>query len=207
MLNVRGRFGTYVTAGGFRAFRGVAGLELSRPEVQKYPSHARARAAAFLPGGPYAQVLAERPVVAVVGENVFVHGGLLPKHVEHGVDRINRQTARWMRGEAPFPEVLSDRQSPVWLRRYSLGADAEGCRRASRALEELGAKRMIVGHTVQTHINSACGGRVWRIDVGMSSHYGGPVQALEIRDGEPTVLGRKHGEKKRPRMPRYRQAR
>jgi hypothetical protein len=40
---------------------------------------------------------------------------------------------------------------------------------------------MVVGHTVQEpHISSACGGRVWRIDVGMSRHYGGAPSVLEV---------------------------
>ena len=37
-------------------------------------------------------------------------------------------------------------------------------------------------------VNSACDGKVWRVDVGMSSHYGGLVEVLEILDGKPAVL-------------------
>jgi hypothetical protein len=41
---------------------------------------------------------------------------------------------------------------------------------------------MVIGHTVQeSGVSSACGGKVWRIDVGLSSYYGRkPAQVLEI---------------------------
>jgi hypothetical protein len=46
-----------------------------------------------------------------------------------------------------------------------------------------------MGHTVQEGgITSACDGKAWRIDVGMSHHYGGPVEVLEIRGGEPRTI-------------------
>ena len=58
------------------------------------------------------------------------------------------------------------------------------------ALMIIGVKRMIVGHTVHTEgITSACDGKVWRIDVGLAAHYGGPMQVLEIRGDQVTVVG------------------
>jgi hypothetical protein len=49
-----------------------------------------------------------------------------------------------------------------------------------------GAKRMVVGHTIQeAGINAACGGRVFRIDVGLSRGCG---------DGEPQVPVRTAGD-------------
>ena len=57
----------------------------------------------------------------------------------------------------------------------------EECALLGRALDALGARRMVVGHTVQKGgISSACGERVYRIDVGLSRFYGGPIQILQI---------------------------
>ena len=39
-------------------------------------------------------------------------------------------------------------------------------------------------------VSSACGGLVWRIDVGMSAHYGGAPSVLEIDGGEVRALPR-----------------
>lgn len=146
------------------------------------------RAQAFAPGGPYAQLLAAWPVIAKVGDSVFVHGGLLPEHVQYGIDAINRQTAAWMRGEGAAPAMLMRPDAPVWTRLYSEDPDREACARLERVLESLGAARMVVGHTPQSRgISSACDGKVWRIDTGMSHVYGGPLQVLEIEAGQVRV--------------------
>ena len=51
-------------------------------------------------------------------------------------------------------------------------------------LARLGGTRMIVGHTPQRGgITSDCGGKLWRIDVGLAAHYGGVIEVLEISAG------------------------
>jgi hypothetical protein len=63
------------------------------------------------------------------------------------------------------------------------------CTDLATALAQLGAKRMVVGHTVQHHgVNSACEGQVWRIDVGMARYFGGPIEVLAIRGSDVAVL-------------------
>jgi hypothetical protein len=37
-------------------------------------------------------------------------------------------------------------------------------------------------------ISSACDGALWRIDVGLSRRYGGPVQVLELVPGAPPKI-------------------
>jgi hypothetical protein len=176
----------YVTAGGFAAFSPMAREDAGAgPSLQE-----RGRAAAFGPGGVYSTLLARRPLFARVGDSVFVHGGVLPKHVAYGLDRMNDQLDDWLLGRqhAP-PAVVTAEDGPVWTRVYS-GEDGEAdCSDLSRVLGQLGARRMVVGHTVQHHgVNSACGGSVWRIDVGLSHYFGGPIEALEIRGDSVTVL-------------------
>lgn len=78
-------------------------------------------------------------------------------------------------------------------RQLSDPSDAEptgtACAELRECLRMLGAKRLVVGHTVQSAINCACGGAVYRIDVGLSSAMGGaPPQVLEIDDGRVRVL-------------------
>ena len=61
---------------------------------------------------------------------------------------------------------------------------------AGTALALLGAKRMVVGHTVmEGGIAPACGGAVLRIDVGLSAAYGGAAEALEIVGDTVRALG------------------
>jgi hypothetical protein len=161
----------------------------------RYVAHASAaafemgRAQAFAPGGPYARLLAQWPVIQQVGDSVFVHGGLLPHHVRYGIDKLNRETAQWMRGAAALPALLMQEDSPIWTRVYSTPDAPAACTELAQVLNALTAKRLVVGHTPQPRgINAACDGRVWRIDTGLSHYYGGPMQVLELTDGEARVL-------------------
>jgi len=179
----------YVTDGGFESFEDVAqGVEIDSL-LASLPEEQRGRAVAFRPGGPYAEILAERNSVVIVGDNVFVHGGVLPEHIDYGIERLNAELHAWMRGDGPCPEVINGRNSVTWARNFSFEVDDDDCTVLAGVLERLGASRMVVGHSVQEEgINSYCGGRVWCIDTGMSAHYGGDVQALEITGNTVRVL-------------------
>ena len=180
---------SYVTAGGFAAFAKVPVPGALAPALESLPVAFRGRAAAFAPGGPFARRLARRGVFAIVGDTVYVHGGLLPAHVRHGLARYNADASAWLRGEIPLPAALHRLDSPVWTRAYAGPADAATCERLGAALAELGAKRLVVGHTPQVKgISDACGGLVWRIDVGMARHYGGRPAVLEITDDRVRTL-------------------
>jgi hypothetical protein len=129
----------------------------------------------------YALRIALRPFVIQVGDAVFVHGGVLPEHVEYGLARMQNELRAWLVGQGPMPALVNSADSPVWTRVYSTEEQPADCERLARALAMLGAKRMVVGHTPQQHgITSACDDKVWRIDTGMSRFYGGPVEVLEL---------------------------
>jgi hypothetical protein len=184
LMNVAGEL-RFVSAAGMTAFDDLVASLLGDPALGAFPPLQRGRAAAFRPGGPVAAAFARRSVVAVVGDTAFVHAGLLPEHVAYGVERINREVRAFLRGERPaLPPIMDKPRSPVWTRLYSEDEtpSAETCAALGAALAALGAERMVVGHTVQPQgINAACGGRVWRIDTGMSAAYeGGPIQILEL---------------------------
>ena len=134
--------------------------------------------------------LAEQPVILVVGDTVFTHGGLSPEHVARGIDAINDEVRRWYLGQGEIsPELLQDDGSPVWTRRYCQNPRPSDCAALREALAAVPAKRLVVGHTVHTEgIQSACDETVWCIDVGMAAYYGGPVQALEIRGDSVAIL-------------------
>jgi hypothetical protein len=188
IMNVQGDY-RYVTPGGIGAFAGVSPRS---PLARSAPAPFEDRAAAFLPGGAYALELAKRDVVAVVGDSVFVHGGVRPVHVRYGIDRINREAQEWMRGdERRAPDAVAGEAAPIWVRDYSLDpVSARACEELGEVLAALDVRRMVVGHTVQSQgINSACDERVYRIDVGLSRYYGqNPIQVLEIKKDNVRVL-------------------
>jgi hypothetical protein len=180
----------YVTEGAFSTFSDIP--VMPSPKIDALPEAQRPRAAAFLPGGPYAMKLAAQPLVAIVGDSVFVHGGLSMKHLEYGLEKMDEETRAWLRGERPTaPQVVTSEDGPIWMRAYSAAPGSRECGQLDQVLDALGKKRLVMGHTPQRNgANAACGGRAWRIDVGLARHYGGPVQALEIKGDSVTVLKR-----------------
>jgi len=188
----------YVTPAAFAKFGDVAPKSPeSAAALANLDGTQRGRAAAFAPGGPYAAMIARRPVMYRVGDTMFVHGGILPKHVTFGIDRINDETRAWLLGEqSTAPRAVSAEDGPLWTRMYSAAPGREECAMLNETLGMLGAKRMVMGHTVQRNgINPACDAKAWRIDVGMSKFYSGPIQALAIEgrygDGVERALTRR----------------
>jgi hypothetical protein len=175
----------YVTDGGFEDFADVPVGEL---DVSALEAHQHGRGAAFAPGGPYATMLGGHNLVMQVGDTVFVHGGILPEHAQAGLDTINNEVRAWILGTSDEPDDWTDGDSPVWVRDYSDDDEEPACDELIQALEILGAKRMVVGHSVWDTANAACDGRVWRMDVGMAEHYGGTPAALEIRGDQVTLI-------------------
>jgi hypothetical protein len=183
----------YVTPGGFTDFQDAVTVGEPDSVLLRFEEEQWARVAAFRPGGDYALQLARRNTIVIIGDNAFAHGGILPEHVDRGVEKVNEVIRAWIRGEGPNPEWAHESCcSPTWTRIYSMDVTAEACETLSRVLARLDADRLIVGHTVQEEgITSYCGGKVWCIDVGMAEAYGGPVQVLEITGDSLRVLSGK----------------
>lgn len=217
LMNVKLDF-RYVTKGGFGDFNKSGPTysghktRISRDvmsNINALPSTMRSRAKALSPGGPLAAELAQRSQISViVGDNVFVHGGLSPQHLTFGgkaaaaalktLAKVNDECRLFLLGKGTQPQVLRGGKSPIWMRDYSQQhvrpASAE-CRMLAETLKMIKARRMIVGHTPQWQgINAACSGRVWRVDTGMSAAYGGIPEALEIsRRGRIRIFSPIHG--------------
>jgi len=96
---------------------------------------------------------------------------------------------------------LHGQPGPTWYR-----GNAQ-CRRfvespqLSAALEELGAKRIVIGHTttITRRVQQRLNGRVIQIDTGMLNEvYGGSGNALVIEGGRTSVVSQKGGARVRP---------
>ncbi|XP_042002338.1 shewanella-like protein phosphatase 1 isoform X1 [Salvia splendens] len=156
-----------------------------------------ARSYLLRPGGPLAFELAHHAVVLKVNDWVFCHGGLLPHHVEYGIERMNREVSYWMKdlGMDDHPPFIATRgyDSVVWSRLYSRDtSDLEDYQINQiqyilrDTLQAVGAKGMVVGHTPQsTGVNCEFNCSIWRVDVGMSSGVlDSRPEVLEIREGK-----------------------
>ena len=155
-----------------------------------------ARRDLFLPGGEMALRMAKNPTVLQVGDTVFAHAGIDMRVVEYGFQALNDDVAAWMAGvKKTPPNMVLEEKGVVWTRDYGgadagVTAEASACRRLGEALDAVGAKRLVVGHTPQQGgVSSGCGGRLWRSDVGVSRGiYGAKPQVIEIVNGRVRVL-------------------
>ncbi|XP_038980870.1 shewanella-like protein phosphatase 1 isoform X2 [Phoenix dactylifera] len=163
-----------------------------------------ARSTLLRPGGPLACELAQHAVVLKVDDWIFCHGGLLPHHVAYGIERMNKEVSHWMQGfsedddyspEIPFIATRGY-DSVVWNRLYSRDSADRKYQSwqissiVEEALQAVGAKGMVVGHTPQFNgVNCRYNQRIWCIDVGMSSGVlNSRPEVLEIKDNKARVL-------------------
>lgn len=176
----------------FPGYEDLTELDLGDPRLESLPDDAKKRGAALMSGGPYAKRFAELPTVLQLGETVYVHGGVVPRWAEYGLDNINADVSHWLLGNGPEPDAslgVDDGDRVMWTRQFSRSVDATDCAVLDQSLAILGAKRMIVAHSVHSTITGYCDDKVWAVDVGMSRFYAGPIEVLEIVDDEVlTVL-------------------
>ncbi|XP_058747632.1 shewanella-like protein phosphatase 2 [Vicia villosa] len=213
IMNIEGDF-RYVTEGGVEEFRvwlewfregnkmkslcqglkplkdPLEGIEVEfRGANKKFHEGFRARVAALRPNGPISRrFFTDNVTVLVVGESIFVHGGLLPDHVYYGLENINAEVSDWIRGSTGrfSPPYCRGRNAVVWLRKFSdeVAVNCD-CSTLEHVLSTIpGVKRMIMGHTIQMNgINAVCDNKAIRIDVGMSDGCGGGLpEVLEINE-------------------------
>ncbi|XP_002963802.2 shewanella-like protein phosphatase 2 [Selaginella moellendorffii] len=173
------------------------------------PDGVRARYAALRPGGPISsRFLAHHPTILIVGSTVFAHGGILPSHLDYGLEKINAEVRDWIQGRKgrQAPGYLRGKDAVVWARQYSIPVESLcDCKLLDEVLTGIsGASRMVVGHTIQAPfgINSACQNQVFRVDVGMSSGCANTApEVLEIRHDTVVRVLSKEKEKAPPQAP------
>ncbi len=193
---------------------------------------------AFRRDGIYGRWLLEKPIMIVINDTAFVHGGIPPYVTEHGIGGINVALKNDLYDYVATRESLSDAAvlspivgfkespfvlaasldaghltgdvaraaqslvdltesplhrpaGPTWYRgTATCGALIEGDR-LNAALKELGATRVVIGHTptITRRVQQRLDGRIVEIDTGMlKANYHGSGNALVIGDGDLSVV-------------------
>ncbi|MCB9777110.1 MAG: metallophosphoesterase [Alphaproteobacteria bacterium] len=147
-----------------------------------------ARAAAFGPQGTLGRWLRERDAVAIVDDTVFVHGGVTAVAAVRGADGLSADVRAAIDTD-PRAAVLGP-EGPLWYRGYLQAPEPLACQELERALQALGARRMVVGHTTQKsgRVAVRCEGRLLGIDLGISDHYGRHLGAVELVGGDARAI-------------------
>jgi hypothetical protein len=152
---------------------------------------------AWAPSGEIGKWAAANPAMAKIGGTLFAHGGLSAEYARQPMDTVNRRVAAAMMIADDSPtSVLNDPLGPLWYRGLvTSDSDANAERAAAKpaapqltsdqelsaVLTAYGAERLVVAHTPSLKgIQITGGGRLARIDTGISRYYGGPLSWLEI---------------------------
>ena len=156
----------------------------------------------FQPGGDMAAILRLRPSIVVIGDIVFVHAGILPHHIEaifnaYGTRNLNQQqlisvinttSSNIIAGIPVHGEIAKhifmEMEGLIWTRAYVSFDETRIGALLDEVLPHLGARRVIVGHTVVDNVIPRCNGKVWFVDCGLSRAFGEKpsVQLLDIRN-------------------------
>ncbi len=187
-------------------------LRPSRSEPTGWPSIRSAGSSTGSPGAPSGELgqwATRNPAVAKIGGTLFVHGGLSGEYAKIPMDEINRRVAAAMVAADDSPKsILNDAlgrcgiagSSAATPRRRPSGPPcprARPARRSTRSLRRCSPltapsawssaiRRILPGIAITN------GGRLARIDTGISRYYGGPLSWLEIIGDQmiPHVVGR-----------------
>jgi hypothetical protein len=159
---------------------------------------------AWRPDGQIGRWIVGNPAVVLLDGNLFVHGGISPAYSGLKIEEINRQISAALTAQSAADQaILNDPLGPLWYRGLAgeaaaqspdeLGAPAPIATaelpietQLEILLSAYGATRIVIGHTPSTSgIEVLYGGRLIRIDTGISAVYNGEVTYLEILDGTP----------------------
>jgi len=160
--------------------------------------------AAWRPDGQIGRWIISNPAVVLLDGTLFVHGGISPAFAGMTVDEINRQVSAALTAQSPAEQtILNDPLGPLWYRGLADEAAAQSTddsgapvaavppappieTQLDTLLPAYGAKRIVIGHTpILSGIGVQYGGRLIRIDTGISAVYNGKLSYLEILDGTP----------------------
>lgn len=138
--------------------------------------------AAWSPTGELGAWVGAHDAIYVVGDTLFVHGGVSSAYATLSIDEINRRVRDGFAGGDKA--ILEDEAGPLWYRGLA-EESPQGEADVAAALAAYGVARIVIGHTPSLEgIRSLYGGRVIDIDTGISAYYGGVRSYLEIDNGK-----------------------
>lgn len=131
-----------------------------------------------------------RQSAVIVGSFIFVHGGIVNELAQnYKIEKVNSVIRKWLikkidDNNSDLENILNSSSiSPFWTRLFGhlpsgLSASDSRCEEITEVLKtwgdgKNGLKGMVIGHTPQIEkgINSTCGKKIWRVDIGASKAF------------------------------------
>jgi hypothetical protein len=153
---------------------------------------------AWRPDGELGKWALANPAVVKLGDSLFVHGGISSAYATQSVEDINGKVATALKARNASPNaIINDPHGPLWYRGLIVRNDGDEAtvspippsmttpltigQEIDLALTNFRVKRIVVAHTPSREgIIEGAGGKLWRIDSGISRHYAGKPSYLEI---------------------------
>jgi hypothetical protein len=176
---------------------------------KKFSNALEARTHAFKPGNEYAKFMGcTRQSVLIIGDFMFIHAGIEKEFLQnfrgrHNLHKLNKIVRNWLlntlsnvdKNNHDMSKLLDEASySPFWTRIMGnlpphLPYNSKECQEyLAPVLSSYKIKGLVVGHTPQeTGINSTCGDKLFRVDVGASKAFHDTEEAV-LTKREPQVL-------------------
>jgi hypothetical protein len=161
------------------------------PELNQPPGLVGHRLA-FGPEGKYGRWIRGLNAIVKINDTLFVHGGIGPKYADMPIEEINDRVRQELADTTKLEGgIVVDAEGPLWYRGLSLASEVELDAHVDAVLKGHGAARIVVGHTVTGgEVTPRFGGRVIRIDVGLSAHYGAHLGYFALENGRAFAANR-----------------
>ena len=159
----------------------VTDAEIKAKFMEQYPLGYFEQRLAWMPNGELGRWVVTNPTVAVVGDSLFVHGGISTKYSVLTVAQINEQVQAALKGVPGADRaILEDESGPLWYRGLTEETEASKLDVAA-VLKAYGVKRIVIAHTPHlTGIQVLHDGHVVMVDTGIMHAYGGVHSFLSI---------------------------
>ncbi len=146
----------------------------------------------FSSRGDYGKWIRGHNAIIKINDTLFLHGGISPKYAADSIAAINQKLRAELEDFTKLAGgVAADEEGPLWYRGLASGEEASLTAHVEQILEQYGARRIVIGHTVTAGaVIPRFQGKVLLIDVGLSAVYGARRACLVLEGGKAYALHR-----------------
>lgn len=159
----------------------ISDAEIKAKFQEKYPLGYVEQRLAWAPSGDIGRWVLANPVAVIVGDSLFVHGGISTKYDVDSLTQLD-DLAHGALSAASTDDnaIINDQVGPLWYRGFAEENEAT-VKDIADVLKAYGVKRMVIAHTPNlSGIKVLDQGRVIDIDTGITASYGGTHSFLSI---------------------------
>ena len=159
----------------------ITDAEIKAKFQEKYPLGYVEQRLAWAPNGDIGRWILSNPVAVIVGDSLFVHGGISVKYDVDSLAQMNDLAHAALSAAATDDHsILQDEVGPLWYRGFA--EDNETTEKdIVDVLKAYSVKRMVIAHTPNlAGIKVLDQGHVVLIDTGITASYGGTRSFLSI---------------------------